>query len=108
MKNAFFRISCLFLMFCGFVHAQQEDRTAAKFVPCEKFYIESNQINVTQDGIFILNEDSWIMTDAIRHDGSRLYVSSLSEEWSVTWTCPYCNHVNGILDKKCQKCGYRP
>ena len=107
MRNVFFRISCLFLMFCGFAHAQQEDRTAAKFVSCEKFYVQPNQISMTQDGIFILNEDTWIMTDAIHHDGSRLYISSMSEEWSFSWECPICHHINGPFDKSCQECGYR-
>ncbi len=95
-------------MFCGFAHAQREDGTAATFVLCEKFYIQPNQINVTQDGIFILNEDIWIMTDAVHHDGSRLYISSLSEEWSFKWECPKCGYENGPFTRSCENCGYKP
>lgn len=110
MKNALYRLTFLFLVLSAIVHANDKDHSnlSSKFVPCEKIYVQPDQIAITNEGIFIKHNNEWIPTGSIQYDASGLFISNTSDEWSIRWFCPKCGHSNAAWRNTCENCGHRP
>ena len=83
-------------------------QASEQFVPCEKIYLQQDQVVVTQGGIFCCLNEQWVATEALFCDASGLYVTSMRDERSIYWTCPKCKEVNSPLRNSCKRCGYGP
>ncbi len=97
MKHVLYKLTSILFVIAGTIHADGTTLTpnaddaisppaVRKFVPCEKIYIQPEQIAVTNDGIFFQHAGEWIATQNISLDGSGLYVNSISDEWTTHWS----------------------
>lgn len=71
-------------------------------------YVQPDQIAITHEGIFLQLYDEWIPTEALHYDTSGLFITNMSDEWSVHWTCSVCGYSNSLWRNTCKNCGHRP
>ncbi len=74
-----------------------------KFFSCEKTYIGPNQIYIGEEGLFINVNNNWVQTESIHTDVQGCYFNNVrADEFTLTWQCPFCGRINGILDSYCK------
>jgi len=108
MRKLLCQMTCLFFFIFNAVHADNIDTHTPESTQFEKIYLQPDQVAITSDGIFFLQGDYWIMTDAIYNDNFGLFISRAKDEWSLHWKCPKCGHENGAWRRSCANCGYKP
>ena len=110
MRNAIYKLTFVLFLLTGIANANDKEISSAslKFVPCEKIYVQPDQVAITNEGIFLQLNEEWVPTEAIQYDASGIFVTSISSEWSFRWTCPKCGYENGPFSRKCGNCGHKP
>ena len=104
MKYVLLFLAAIFTFSNG--HCSEELRSD----PCEKTYIQPNQISISEGGIFVYVDNTWLAAEAIHADASGIYVSDLVDNHGWTqWKCRYsdCNYINPWYVNECQGCGRR-
>jgi len=75
----------------------------------DKIYVNSEQLAITPEGIFVNTNAGWLKTSGVQSDANGLYITSvLADQWSVFWKCPKCDYSNTPFSRKCSNCGYVP
>lgn len=101
MKRVLCLMACFIFVVLGSTYGHELTKS-------EKWYVQPNQIAITEEGIFISMDDEWINADAIHRDHTGLYITKAEDEWSTKWECPKCHHSNSAWRNTCYNCGYRP
>lgn len=78
----------------------------------EKIYVHSNQVSVSQNGIYVNVNNQWIPTDSLHTDAQGIYVMSDAlvdeKKWGpMYWICPECGYQNSFTSNACENCGHR-
>lgn len=91
------KFSLAFLLFISSLSAHEQN-TSSK----NKIYLSPSHIQIAQEGIFILLENSWVQTSQLQSDASGLFVEPSQfmpwycdrcERWtSGWWVCEYCGN----------------
>jgi hypothetical protein len=80
------------------------DEEIPVFIPCEKTYISPEQVNISNDGIFVNINGGWVKTSCIQCDTEGLYFNDIQQEYAE-WICSRCGAENNGFNKICKNCG---
>ena len=97
-------ITCLLLL-AGFV--ELEARGMYSFFPCEKAYVESSQVAVSQDGISIQFQNGTLLTSTLYSDEQGFYFKDFKRRGDCSegkWECQVCHYCNPNYNLYCGIC----
>lgn len=82
----------------------------ASSIANDKIYVNSKDVMIAENGIFIHHDGAILLVDNIAFDGQGIYVSSsgmIDIPQHQTWICPNknCLHANVPWNKTCSNCG---
>jgi len=70
---------------------------------CEKFYVDSRDVAIENDQIYVRLDQVWVPALSISTDATGIYASV--DPWHIRWICPRCTYNNSGEDSNCYKCG---
>jgi hypothetical protein len=108
MRENLFCFLFLNLLLCLTPPAFSCEQTESMFIPCNKTYVNPEQIEFLDNQIFIQIDDVIFRTSGIRSDAAGFYFEDAERECGyLQRPCPrsYCNACNFIWDSVCYLCG---
>lgn len=67
----------------------------------DKIYLNSDQIAIQNNQLFVFLENQWIPTNALFSNENGVYVE---KKWYEPWECSYCQAVNPPTNLVCWRC----
>lgn len=116
VRHAFYRNKWIaLLVLCCFwavsLHASLNPNCNGKIIDLEqKFYVTAEQIQFSENKIYIILKDITYVTPAILSDEDGYYIEQIAKSGNCAWyewkctRCGFCN-MRG-LDYECRSCGY--
>lgn len=68
----------------------------------ERIYLDSHQIAINDNQLFVFIANQWVSTDALFADVNGIY--TLGRKWYEPWECGYCGAVNPPTRIVCWNC----
>lgn len=68
----------------------------------EKIYVQSSQIAINNEGIFVHIENEWIPAESIGFDSLGLFAAKFSNPDHSPWKCRRCGFINAYWSDNCQ------
>ena len=102
MRNIAFTCICFL---AGFVSA--EARGIYQFYPCDKAYVEANQISLSSDGISVQFSNGDLLTSALYTDEVGFYFKDFKRRGDCSegkWECQVCHYCNPNYTLYCGIC----
>ncbi len=102
MKNRL--LFCFFFLFAG---SSFEACESDAFYPCEKSYVEMDQIQFTQEGIYVQLQNKSVLTSTLHTDSRGLYFVDFKRQGSCPqgkWECQVCHYCNPNYTLYCGIC----
>ncbi len=83
------------------------------FIPCPKTYVNPEQIDLRENGIFVLVNDVILQTEGLRTDAQGIYIMTVRDGCGPSqWKCikrnrrdMVCNTCNWDWNYTCSSCG---
>lgn len=79
------------------------ESTNSQFDTKIKHHVSSNQIYLTEDGIFLNLGDVLLQAESLFHDDAGFYYL----EEGMYWICRRCGALNDLDNSSCYRCGER-
>jgi len=99
MKKVFFLAIAVFSFASGFC------ADGPKIESADKIYVKPHEISISENGMFLLLQNTWVAIEALHADEVGVYAAR--PEIKLTWTCRHCNKENPWYVSECQHCGKR-